>query len=216
MFARLCAGVGFAVAALALGAGAASATTAAIVLDVQGPTTPAVTPAQELAGDQTIELTDQTRLTFVHLQTCKMVTVVGGTVRLQENRYLISGGEVERERKRCPAQVQVAAAGESSAGGVVYRSFGGVPAFPVRPNILLAGANAQHITGATVKLGTQPVATLAAAQGRIVWPAAQAALAPDTDYELVLTTAAGKTISQKFRTATAGESVDPTAVVFAP
>ncbi|WP_439815978.1 hypothetical protein [Zavarzinia sp. CC-PAN008] len=214
MFARMCAGVGVA-AALAMGPAAAWAKTAAIVLDVQGPTTPAVSAAQELQGDQTIELTDQTRLTFVHLDSCKMVTVVGGTVRLQEKRYMISGGEIERERKRCPAQVQVAAAGESSAGGVVYRNFAQVAVFAVRPSIMIAGAKAMSITQATVKQGNQTVATLPVSGARIAWPAAQPALNAEQEYELVLSTSDGKTISQKFRTADSNDSADPAGLVYA-
>src|SRR5262249_62088191 len=70
-----------------------------IVFDLTGPAEPALQRFAELSDGGSYKLGPSTRLTFVHYRTCRVVSVVGGTVRLDQARYNIIGGGVEGDQQ---------------------------------------------------------------------------------------------------------------------
>ena len=69
--------------------------------EVTGSTTPALRPYSELPPSTTINLGSAGRLVFVHYLSCRTVTVVGGTVTVETDRYTATGTRSEA-RTSCP------------------------------------------------------------------------------------------------------------------
>src|SRR5207237_4398783 len=93
---------------------------AGLVLNTSGTSTAAAKPLTEIAGGTTLTLSGGARLVFAHYQTCKTVTVVGGTVTVTAGSYITRGGKQSDAAMPCPKKVNVRGGGE--LGGVVYRS----------------------------------------------------------------------------------------------
>jgi len=95
-------------AVLVLRTAAAADSTAALVLDIQGHSVPHLEPYHEIVNLPTIQLAKKTRLTFLHYDTCRMVTVTGGTVTFGLNTYAVATGQIAQESQvDCPQRIRV-------------------------------------------------------------------------------------------------------------
>lgn len=168
----------------------AAAEPAALVLEVSGEVEPALLAFSEIEAGTDITLAEDARLSIVHYGTCKILTLVGGSLRVDENRYLIGRSRVETERAQgCPRQV--ALEGEGSAAGVLMR--GGdedaLPAMPLRPSFVFAGAEASAVARVEILVAGEPVVSLGMEGRRAAWPED----APDLEAGTVYAVAIDKT-----------------------
>ena len=79
-----------ALASLWIPSGADAQNASALVLEKSGATTPEVQPYSEIAVGATVSLSSGAKLVFLHYQTCRTVTVVGGKVAFASYTYTIS------------------------------------------------------------------------------------------------------------------------------
>ena len=168
-------------------AGAASAQTqAGLVLETSGTITPAVKPYTEIAGGTTLTLSGSARLVFSHYQTCKTVTVVGGTVNITAASYATRDGKQSDAAVPCPKKVNVRGGGE--LGGVVYRSVSMSRALMLQPQaaFVLVGPRATEYVTARITRDDAPVAEGPIRDQVFRWPAGVAPLAADSAFELTL------------------------------
>ena len=167
--------------------GSASAQTqAGLVLETSGTITPAVKPYTEIAGGTTLTMSGGARLVFSHYQTCRTVTVVGGTVTVTASSYATEDGKQSDAAMPCPKKVSVRGGGE--LGGVVYRSVSTSRALMLQPQaaFVLVGPRAAEYVTARITRDDAPVAEGPIRDQVFRWPAGVAPLAPDTAFELNL------------------------------
>src|SRR5437667_6926643 len=131
---------------------------AGLVLETSGTITPAATPFTEIAGGTTLTLSGGARLVFAHYQTCKTVTVVGGTVTVTAGSYITRDGRQSDSAMPCPKKVNVRGGGE--LGGVVYRSISANRALMLEPEaaFVLVGPRAGEYVTARITRDDAPVA----------------------------------------------------------
>jgi len=198
--------------------GTASAQTqAGLVLETGGTITPAVKPYTEIMGGTTLTLAGGARLVFSHYQTCRTVTVVGGTVTVTAAGYATKDGKQSDAAMPCPKKVNVRGGGE--LGGVVYRSVSAGRALQLQPqaSFVLVGPRAAEYTTARITKDDAPVAEGPIRENVFRLPSGVAPLTPDTAFELILVPArAGdRAITTRFSTpavaAPAGQ--EPLAVI---
>ena len=158
---------------------------AALVLELAGDTEPALTPFTEIAEGTRLTLGDDAHISFVHYETCKLVTMTGGEVRVDRRRYIISRGRVEAERSQdCPRQVELS--GEATGAGLLLRGGDGDAEIPLRPSFVLVGEDAERVRRIEVRHDGVPVAALDVGDRNVVWPDDAPDLTADTVYELEL------------------------------
>ena len=161
---------------------------AALVLEVHGTIQPGVAPYQEVAAETQFTLADDARLVFLHYSTCRMVTVVGGSITLNTETYTMIGGAKKVERRvDCPRQVVLQA--EGSSAGILIR---GAPMVPVlrlstQPTFVLVGRRADDFAAVQVTTQDGVIVLKAPLQGRrFRWPTGVAPLSANTAYKLTL------------------------------
>jgi hypothetical protein len=153
---------------------------AALVLDVTGDTEPAVFPYSEIEAGTEVTLADDATLSLIHYGTCKALTLIGGSVRIEANRYLIGRSRVEEERAQdCPNEVALAEDG--TAAGVLMRG-GDALHLPLRPSFVLAGGRADTVERIDILSGAEPVMTLPVKARHVAWPEDAAALKSGSEY----------------------------------
>ena len=180
------------------GAGAQNAS--ALILEKTGTTVPEVQPYSEVAVGATVSLQASTRLVFIHYQTCRTVTVVGGTVVFGGLTYTITGGNKPEEvRTPCPPTVRVRGQGETA--GVLMRTISPEVRLSLSPNFALVGARADDFAAVRVSQGGAKLLEAPLSGRGFRWPAGTAPLVANTDYEMVLVPKAGGTtqVTVKFR-----------------
>ncbi|MGH2607494.1 MAG: hypothetical protein ACRDHF_00270 [Tepidiformaceae bacterium] len=157
---------------------------AGIVLEVSGPSTPALAPFAEIADQTTIRLGPGSRLVFVHYQTCRTVTLVGGRLIVGVEEYRVSGGTRSEEDTPCPRAIKLLAAAETA--GVLLR---GRPAMrlPVEPAFVVVGPRAGDVASIRITSGSETVVEAPLEDRRFRWPMGRPALRASTQYELVFT-----------------------------
>ena len=174
---------------------------AALVLEVRGPSNPALAPFTEIRADSVVSLSPGSRLVFVHYKTCHTVAVVGGQIRVGSETYTLTGGTRELdERRSCPRRVALKGGGD--VGGIILRS---VPlTLPTQPSIVVVGPRAGDFTALRILRGGELVLEARLADRRFHWPSGTAPLAAGTEYELALVPARPGTdpVTAKFRTVT--------------
>jgi hypothetical protein len=156
-----------------------------LLLETSGTITPAVKPYTELPSGTTLTLSGGARVVFAHYQTCKTVTVVGGTVTVTAASFATRDGKQTDVLMPCPKKVNVRGGGE--LGGVVYRS-------PTRagltlqtePAFVLAGQRASDFVTARITRDDATVAEGPIRDRVFRWPAGTTPLAPSTAFELTL------------------------------
>ena len=125
--------------------GADAQNASALVLDKSGATAPEVQPYSEIAVGATVALPSGTKLVFLHYQTCRTVTVVGGTVAFGAYTYTVTGGgKPEEVRTPCPPMVRLRGQGE--VAGVVMRAISPEVRLSVAPTFVLVGERADYLS----------------------------------------------------------------------
>ena len=174
-----------ALASLWIPSGADAQNASALVLEKSGATTPDVQPYSEIAVGATLSLQSGARLVFLHYQTCRTVTIVGGKVAFEAYTYTITGGSKPQEvRTPCPPTVRLRGQGE--VAGTLMRSIVPGVRLSISPTFVLVGDRADDFAAVRV---SQAGATLLEAPlaGRgFRWPTGAAPLVANADYELVL------------------------------
>jgi len=180
-------------------------TGAALVLSTSGTTTPVLQPFTEIAPGTTVSLAPDARLMMMHYGACRLVSVIGGEVRIDREDYKIVAGTVEREEPRpCPQRVQA----RGQVAGAFLRGKPVVPTVAARPHWVLVGPMSGEVTAVRVLQDGQLIQEIGLEDRQAVWPRAAPALTPGVDYELALVlrtpgTAPGTT---KFRVSGAPET----------
>jgi len=112
----------------------------ALVLEVSGTMTPAVEAYDEFESGQVVNLSDNSKLQFLHYSSCTTVTVNGGKITFGGIAFEIDrGATVESEKGDCPMKISLNQ--DAQLGGVVFRS--AKPSVPLmlskRPDFTLVG-----------------------------------------------------------------------------
>lgn len=175
-----------AAAMLATARVASAQASAGLVLEMSGSINPPVRSYTEIPGGTALTLADGARLVFVHYQTCKTVTVVGGTVTITPGMYITKGGKQSEERTPCPKKVSVRGGGE--LGGVVYRSVSASRGLTLQAEaaFVVSGPRASEFTVARITRDNAVVAEGPIRDQVFRWPAGTTPLSPDTAFELTL------------------------------
>lgn len=173
---------------------------AGMVVSISGTTAPALRPFTEIPHGSTITLGPQGQLSFVHYRTCRIVSVVGGTVTIQRTIYDIgSGGRIVTVAERkCPQQVKLAEPKSGEAAGLMMRSAILAPTLSTRPSIVFVGKNAERVVNAEVRRGEASIALMPVENRRARWPESAPGLSAGADYKLVLRTREGGTVEYSF------------------
>ncbi len=184
---------------LGVPSGANAQNASALVLEKTGATVPEVQPYSEIAVGATVSLPPGARLVFLHYQTCRTVTAVGGTVAFGGLAYTITGGSRPQEvLTPCPPTVRL----RGDTAGMVMRSISPEVRLSPSPTFALVGARADDFAAVRVSQGGTTLLEAPLSGRGFHWPAGTAPLVANTDYELVLVPkAGGKTpVTLKFRT----------------
>jgi hypothetical protein len=114
---------GWGLLALSGSGGFVFAEPAALVLEMEGTSTPAVEPYTEILAPTQITLSSGAKLVFQHYQTCHTVTLTNGEVRIIEKSYQVLSGtkEVVTEGS-CPREVRCSGERGCETAGVLLRS----------------------------------------------------------------------------------------------
>jgi hypothetical protein len=124
---------GFGAVATALAAGAP----VALVMEIEGATTPRIEVHQELAADARIVLGKTARVVVLHYPKCTIYTVRGGTLQAADAGIEAGSGAIESTRPGpCPRVQRVTVAGLAAGSGVVLSR-----AIPSSGPTLLLAAN---------------------------------------------------------------------------
>ena len=173
------------VASLGVPSDAVAQSGSALVLERTGVIVPDVQPYSEIAVGVTVTLQTGARLVFLHYQTCRTVTVVGGTVVFGGLNYTITGGgKPEEVRTPCPPTVRLR--GQSEMAGVLMRSISPEVRMSTSPVFALVGGRADDFASVRVSQGGTILLEAPLAGRGFRWPAGTAPLVANTDYELVL------------------------------
>jgi hypothetical protein len=184
-----------------------------MVLDVAGPADPTLERFAELSDRESYRLGASTGLTFVHYRTCHVVSVVGGTLWLEQARYDVVGGRIESEQvRRCPQQHHVVAptsASGQTAGALLLRSgSAAAPTLSARPELILAGARADAFTAVEIRRDNVVVALFPLTGRQLVWPRDRERLPSGDGYLLVLSLAGGPPVEIPFTVVEASRSAE--------
>ena len=157
----------------------------ALVLEKTGATAPDVQPYSEVPVGVTVSLQPGARLVFLHYQTCRTVTAVGGTVTFGGLTYTITGGNKPEEvRTPCPPTVRLR--GQSEMAGVLMRTISPEVRLSLSPVFALVGARADDFASVRLSHGGTMLLEAPLTGRGFRWPTGAAPLVANTDYELVL------------------------------
>ena len=192
---------------------AAAAEPVGMVFDVSGPVEPALERFAELSGGGSYQLGASTRLTFVHYRTCRVVSIVGGTIRLDQARYDIIGGRIESEQvQSCPQQYVVPPSGAlaGTTGALLLRSGAGdALIISARPDLIVTGARADDFSSVEIRRDDVAVAQFPLTSRRFVWPRNRDRLAAGRSYRLVLSRPNGSHVEIPFTVLESSRSAEP-------
>lgn len=163
----------------------------ALVLEVAGSTTPAISPFGELRAGTRIALGADTRLRFVHYKSCRLTRVRGGEVTFLPSGHLLRDGVTESDELRaCPKRLGVGAK-SGVAGGLVMRGAGpGAIELPPQPALMIAGARAARFARVQIE-GSGRTSPLQRGAAAPVWRY-DGPLLPSGAYRLVAFAADGE------------------------
>jgi hypothetical protein len=191
----------FCAALLSATPGAYAKSAVGILTDVDGPLQPLLSPGTEIAHGQTLALTRQSTVSFVHYGKCEFVTVRGGSLVMNESDYRIEGGTVLAvETVSCP-QARPALARSSEGAGtaaVVMRGLksDGIQPIQSRPRIVLAGTAAADIVAVDLAENGRVIARLPVRRRQAAWGDGMPPLVPNARYMLRFVHSAGWSTSQ--------------------
>lgn len=142
---------------------AVSGAPVALVMEVEGKTTPPVEKHQELLSDSRVTLAKGARISVLHYLKCTIYTVRGGVVTTTEAGVEPGAGKIESTRPGpCPRVQRVTVGGQAATSGVVLsRSIA-----PSRPSFSVAAGDEIVLTGT---LGPRAVSSeIVDAGGKVV------------------------------------------------
>jgi hypothetical protein len=177
---------------------------AALVLECDGATTPAMSPYYEVMAGTDVKLEPGSRLVFVDYYSCTRIIVSGaGVVTFAARGYSFRGaGTSTSVRVPCPREITIDGGGQSSAA--VLRGGGGeLRSFSTRPELVLVGRHAADITSVRFSKGAEQVMEGALNGRRFIWPASAPGLTDGGVYQLALIGKSSRPRVITFRAATA-------------
>jgi hypothetical protein len=147
----------------------------ALVLEIDGPVTPALRPYREIPSGTTVSLGNDSRLVFLHYASCRTLTVVGGSVAFTGGPAPILKGTATQAdvRGRCPKKFS--ATGSDAA--VVFRGTSAVGTSPT-PEFILVGRRADEFAAVRIQHGGRELLARALDGPRFIWPADVPPLVP--------------------------------------
>ena len=176
--------------------GFAFADPAALVLEMEGVSTPAVEPYTEIVAPTQITLSSGATLVFQHYQTCHIVTLTEGEVRISEKGYQVLSGtkEVVTEGS-CPRKVRCSEERGCETAAVLLRSLGSqgsdvswVPMelIPVssQSTFVLVGKRGGDFGMVQVAKGPRMLREIPLEGRRFLWPREEAPLSGEAEYTL--------------------------------
>src|SRR5262249_42465659 len=116
---------------------------------------------------------------------CKLVTVVGGILKITNAEYESKGGTVSEESGPCP-QIRVLTRNGSDVGGMVMRGSSQGERWPVDARIAVVGRAAEDVKDAVVYSGNQVVHRFDRFIASAPNLAVKGQLTPETNYSLQL------------------------------
>jgi hypothetical protein len=149
----------------------------ALVLEVDGPVTPALRPYREILAGTTVSLTNEGRLVFLNYANCRTLTVVGGSVTFTSGPMPILKGAATRAdvRGQCPRKF-------SATGTDAAITMRGPSAAPVdmstTPQFVLVGRRAEEFADIRITSGDRLLLARPLTGPRFSWPPGVPALAP--------------------------------------
>lgn len=154
-----------------------SPTGVALVLEADGPVTPALRPYREVPSGTTVSLASDGRLVFLYYASCRTLTVVGGTVTFTSGPAPILKGAATLAdvRGQCPKKFK--ATGAEAA--VVMR--GGpdtAVALSTTPDFVLVGNRSDDFGSLRIRQAGREVFARPLPGPRFRWPSDAPALAP--------------------------------------
>ena len=179
--------------------GVLAANQVAIVYDVQGSAEPEVFPFDELSAGTVINLPNEAVLNFVHYNLCKNITVKGGSLKIEEQKFTISGGAVLGQTdEQCPERVLLK--NESTViGSIKLRSVPKkTPQIGRAPTFITAAGNWPLGSKVSLLNANKKLVTNLVLRGRAAsLPKGSSLLEADKEYNLKIQTE-GKTFIRKF------------------
>lgn len=158
----------------------------AVLLELSGAAEPAFAALDEVPKGTTIKLTADAKLTFAHYQSCRTVTVQGGSVELGFTRYSLEGSTTVQEERACPKRLQLNVGAElpKEVGTPIH------PKLPLvisrRPIFLLTGARALEFSSVELRDEDRTATSLPLQNRRAILPDRVPELRPNQRYELRL------------------------------
>ena len=149
----------------------------ALVLEVNGPVTPALRPYREIPSGTTVSLTNDGRIVFLYYASCRTLTVVGGSVTFTNGPApILKGAATQADvRGQCPRKFS--ATGTDAA--TVMRGGPSAGLFTsTTPEFILVGRRAEEFADIRIKSGDRELLTRALAGPRFSWPTDVPPLAP--------------------------------------
>jgi hypothetical protein len=153
----------------------------ALVLEVDGPVTPALRPYREILAGTTVSLTNEGRLVFLNYANCRTLTVVGGSVTFTSGPMPILKGAATRAdvRGQCPRKFS--ATGSDAA--VTMRDPSVNPSVTAvdtstTPQFVLVGRRAEEFADIRITSGDRLLLARPLTGPRFLWPPGVPALAP--------------------------------------
>jgi hypothetical protein len=198
--ARLPSALLFLVSALGLAPSAHAQRAVAIVVDLAGKTKPPLAADTEIPDKTIVSVEAGSTLGFIHYYSCRLVTVTGGEVSIDEVHYDTSKAiGVKEEKVTCPAEQHAPPVTSNQTLGtaaLVLRS-GGTPRtlIPVRPFILAVGPRARNFRLIEVLDGEAVVATLPLLSGHGDWDKIEKPLVAYRQYTIRFSRDGGDSIS---------------------
>jgi len=147
----------------------------ALVLEIDGPVTPALRPYREIPSGTAVSLGNDGRLVFLHYASCRTLTVVGGSVTFTGGPAPILKGTATRAdvRGRCPKKFS--ATGSDAA--VVFRGTSAAGT-STTPEFILVGRRADEFAAIRIQNGGGELIARALDGPRFIWPADVPPLVP--------------------------------------
>jgi hypothetical protein len=149
----------------------------ALVLEIDGPVTPALRPYREIPSGTTVSLGNESRLVFLYYASCRTLTVVGGSVTFTNGPAPILKGAATRANVRGQCPQKFSATGSDAA--VVMR---GIPTSAVdtstTPEFILVGRRADEFAAMRIQHGGRELIARALDGPRFSWPADVPPLVP--------------------------------------
>jgi hypothetical protein len=151
----------------------------ALVLEVEGPVTPALRPYREILSGTTVSLTSDSRLVFLYYATCRTLTVVGGSVTFTNGPAPILKDAATRAdvRGQCPRKFTATG---SDAATMMRGVSNAAVVTSVTPEFILVGQRADEFADIRIKRGDRALLARALGGPRFRWPTDLSPLAPGT------------------------------------